>query len=109
MPPLEFRSTVDRDTGPCNPARRVRSQERNHLGNVLRLSDSLQRLHRKGHLSTCLRLCEIRDVRLDHSWRNSIYTNSARSENRREVLDESLDGSLGRGVSKDRRIIKIGF
>ena len=48
-PPLEFRSTVDRDTGPCNPARRVRSQERNHLGNVLRLSDSLQRLHCKGH------------------------------------------------------------
>src|SRR5207253_6216625 len=57
---------------------------------------------------TCLRLCEIRHVSLDHSWRNSIYTNSARSENRSEVLDERLDGSLGRGVSKDRATIKIG-
>src|SRR2546425_4201893 len=66
-------------------------------------------LHCKGHLSTCLRLGEIRHVSLDHSWRNSIDTNSARSENRSEVLDESLDCSLGRGVSKDRAIIKIGF
>src|SRR3989442_506230 len=47
---------------------------------------------------------------LDHSWRNSIYTNSARSENRSEVLDESLDCSLGRGVSAGaaRAVHRIG-
>src|SRR6266849_10110367 len=40
-PGLKFRSSVDRDTRSCDPARRVRRQERDHVCDIFRLADSL--------------------------------------------------------------------
>jgi hypothetical protein len=42
---LEFRSTVDRDTGSGDPARSIGRQESNYVGDILGLAESLQRLH----------------------------------------------------------------
>ena len=66
---------------PRNPTGFFRRQERNDISNIRGLRDSLQCLHSKRHLATCLGLCEIRHVSVDHARRDRVYTDALRPKN----------------------------
>src|SRR5579862_7985257 len=106
---LKLRPTVDRDTGPGDPASRVRCEEYNDIRNIFRLADSLQGLHPKRDLPPRLGFREVRHVRIDHAWRDRIHPNAQGPEHGRPVLDKSLDCSFGRRIGKDRTAVQTGF
>src|SRR5712692_2511344 len=108
-PALEFRSTVDRDTGSRDPSRPIGRQKSNYVGDILGLADSLQCLHSQGDLASRFCLRKIRHIRVDYAWCDSVYAYAARPENGGPVLDQSLKCSLGRGVSQNRRVFQTGL
>src|SRR5713101_3599290 len=52
---------------------------------------------------------KFRHIRVNYSWCDSIYAYAARPENGGPILDQSLNCSLGRGVSENRRIFQTGL
>ena len=64
---LQLRSAVDWNIGSRDPACPIGRQESNHVGNVLGLADSLQRLHSQRDLTSCFCLCKIRHIRVDYA------------------------------------------
>jgi hypothetical protein len=84
-----------------SPARRIGRYKSDYVGNILGFTDSLQRLHSQRDLASRFCLREIRHIRVDDSWSDSVYAYATRPENGGPVLDQSLKCPFGRGIGKN--------
>jgi hypothetical protein len=76
----ELGAAVDVDRVSCDPAGFVRGQESDDRGDIHGLAYPLQRLHPKDCHATLLGLGKVRHVRVDHSGRDGVDADAARTE-----------------------------
>src|ERR1700677_1551700 len=100
-PSLEFGATVDVYGIACYPSRRIRSQKGDDPADVVRLRDSLQRLHTERYLASSLGFREIGHAGIDDTGGHGIDPNALGSERRCEMFYDGVDSALGGSVGRN--------
>ena len=83
--PLELGAAVDANDIARDPASSIGREEGNHVTDIVRLSDTLERLHRQREIAARFSPCELRHVSVDNAGRHGVDTDSTLAKRGGEV------------------------
>ena len=86
----------------ADPPGIFRCQEGDDATDIVRLRQTLERLHAQRKVAAGVRLDEVRHIGLDHTGRDRVDADAAGTEQRCEMLHETVDGAFGCCVGRDR-------
>ena len=95
-------AAIDVDGVAGDPSGVVGGEEGDHAADVVRLGEALQGLHAEREFPARIGLGEVRHVGLDHARGDGVHANTARAKHEGEVLHQRVDGTLRRGVGRQR-------
>src|SRR5712672_2291054 len=84
-PLSELGAAVDTHDIARDPAGSIGREEGNHVTDIVRLSDTLERLHRQREIAARVSPCELGHISLDKAGRHGVDTDSALAKRGGEV------------------------